>query len=249
MGIFAHGAAAHSGFRDEWIRGSYHEPHAVIENGGAAMNYNAAEGAYDRVPLDGTYIKVFAYRPGAEKKIGEHVFILERPAEVKLHTIGYQKFPVDTAIFDSDGNKLCSVRTADGKTEDAVILLRPGRYVLRHRTIAVNYKYDAGIEFKLTKEDVPNNISQVAYHRWDAPAMTAGVPVYDYIPFSYDGSTPYRYYALYMPYDGIVTVAAEKIAGRCVIDFALVDSDENVISSWRGVYDVHEERKFDLPAG
>ena len=113
----------------------------------------------------------------------------------------------------------------------------------------MDYKYDAEIEFKLTKEDVPNNLSQVAYHRWEAPQMVANVVLYDYIPFSYDGKKPYRYYAMDVPYSGTVTLATEKIAGRCVMDFDVVDADENVVKSWQGIYDVHEEKNCDLPAG
>ena len=175
--------------------------------------------------------------------------MLERPAEVKLHTIGKQKFSLDTIIYDKDGNQLCSVRSEEGKTADAVLLLSPGRYVIKHKTIGVNYNADAEIEFKLTKEDVPNNLSQVAYHRWEAPQMVANVVLYDYIPFSYDEKKPYRYYAMDVPYSGTVTVATEKIAGRCVMDFDVVDADENVVKSWRGIFDVHEEKNYDLPVG
>ena len=233
--------------------GTHHGQYDSYETNNAGSNSVAVMPggmrAGNEVPLDGTYTRVQAYHPGAQKIIGEHVFVLERPAEVKLHTIGKQRFPVDTTIYDKDGNKLCSVRSHEGKAEDAVLLLSPGRYVLKHKTIAVNYKYDAEIEFKLTKEDVPNNLSQVAYHRWEAPQMVANVVLYDYIPFSYDGKKPYRYYAMDVPYSGTVTLATEKIAGRCVMDFDVVDADENVVKSWRGIFDVHEEKTCDLPAG
>lgn len=253
MSILADAADAHTGFRDDWIMGTHHGQYDSYETNNAGSNSVAVMPggmrAGNEVPLDGTYTRVQAYHPGAQKIIGEHVFVLERPAEVKLHTIGKQRFPVDTTIYDKDGNKLCSVRSHEGKAEDAVLLLGPGRYVLKHKTIAVNYKYDAEIEFKLTKEDVPNNLSQVAYHRWEAPQMVANVVLYDYIPFSYDGKKPYRYYAMDVPYSGTVTLATEKIAGRCVMDFDVVDADENVVKSWRGIFDVHEEKTCDLPAG
>lgn len=253
MSILADVANAHTGFRDDWIMGTHHGQYDSYERSDIANN-NAAVmpgglRAGNEVPLDGTYTKVYAHRPEARKIIAEHVFILERPAEVKLHAIGKQRFPLDTIIFDSDGNKLSSVCSREGKAEDAVLLLSPGRYVIKHKTIGVNYNYDAEIEFKLTKEDVPNNLSQVAYHRWEAPQMVANVVLYDYIPFSYDGNKPYRYYAIDVPYSGTVTVATEKIAGRCMMDFDIVDADENVIKSWRGIYDVHEEKNCDLPAG
>ena len=34
-----------------------------------------------------------------------------------------------------------------------------------------------------------------------------------------------------------------------VMDFDVVDADENVVKSWRGIFDVHEEKTCDLPAG
>ena len=259
MSILADAADAHTGFRDDWIMGTHSGQHGSYEsdksyerNNDSSNSATVMSGgmrAGNEVPLDGTYTKVYAYRPEARKVVAEHVFVLERPAEVKLHTIGKQKFPLDTIIFDSDGNKLCSVCSHEGKAEDAVLLLSPGRYVIKHKTIGVNYNADAEIEFKLTKEDVPNNLSQVAYHRWEAPQMVANVVLYDYIPFSYDGKKPYRYYAMDVPYSGTVTVATEKIAGRCVMDFDVVDADENVVKSWRGIFDVHEEKNYDLPAG
>lgn len=259
MSILADAADAHTGFRDDWIMGTHSGQHGSYEsdksyerNNDSSNSANVMPGgmrAGNEVPLDGTYTKVYAYRPEARKVVAEHVFVLERPAEVKLHTIGKQKFSLDTIIYDKDGNQLCSVRSEEGKTADAVLLLSPGRYVIKHKTIGVNYNYDAEIEFKLTKEDVPNNLSQVAYHRWEAPQMVANVVLYDYIPFSYDGKKPYRYYAMDVPYSGTVTVATEKIAGRCMIDFDVVDADENVVKSWRGIFDVHEEKNYDLPAG
>ena len=262
MSILADAADAHTGFRDDWIMGTHHGQHGSYErdqsrqsyeqNNAASNNAAAVPGgmrAGNEVPLDGTYTRVQAYHPGAQKIIGEHIFILERPAEIKLHTIGKQKFTVATTIYDSDGNELCSVHSHEGETVDVMRLLSPGRYVIKHKTIGVNYNYDAEIEFKLTKEDVPNNLSQVAYHRWEAPQMVANVVLYDYIPFSYDGKKPYRYYAMDVPYSGTVTVATEKIAGRCVMDFDVVDADENVVKSWRGIFDVHEEKNYDLPAG
>lgn len=259
MSILADAADAHTGFRDDWIMGTHSGQHGSYEsdksyerNNGSSNSANVMPGgmrAGNEVPLDGTYTKVYAYRPEARKVVAEHVFVLERPAEVKLHTIGKQKFSLDTIIYDKDGNQLCSVRSEVGKTADAVLLLSPGRYVIKHKTIGVNYNADAEIEFKLTKEDVPNNLSQVAYHRWEAPQMVANVVLYDYIPFSYDGKKPYRYYAIDVPYSGTVTVATEKIAGRCVMDFDVVDADENAVKSWRGIFDVHEEKNYDLPAG
>lgn len=259
MSILADAADAHTGFRDDWIMGTHSGQHGSYEsdksyerNNDSSNSANVMPGgmrAGNEVPLDGTYTKVYAYRPEARKVVSEHVFVLERPAEVKLHTIGKQKFSLDTIIYDKDGNQLCSVRSEEGKTADAVLLLSPGRYVIKHKTIGVNYNADAEIEFKLTKEDVPNNLSQVAYHRWEAPQMVANVVLYDYIPFSYDGKKPYRYYAMDVPYSGTVTVATEKIAGRCVMDFDVVDADENVVKSWRGIFDVHEEKNYDLPAG
>ena len=253
MSILAGAADAHTGFRDDWIMGTHHGQYDSYERSDTANNNaDVMPGglrAGNEVPLDGTYTKVYAHRPEARKIIAEHVFSLERPAEVKLHTIGKQRFPLDTIIFDSDGNKLSSVCSREGKAEDAVLLLSPGRYVIKHKTIGVNYNYDAEIEFKLTKEDVPNNLSQVAYHRWEAPQMVANVVLYDYIPFSYDGNKPYRYYAIDVPYSGTVTVVTEKIAGRCMMDFDIVDADENVVKSWQGIYDVHEEKTCDLPAG
>lgn len=259
MSILADAADAHTGFRDDWIMGTHSGQHGSYESDKSYERNNDSSNsatvmpggmrAGNEVPLDGTYTKVYAYRPEARKVVAEHVFVLERPAEVKLHTIGKQKFSLNTIIFDSDGNKLCSVCSHEGKAEDAVLLLSPGRYVIKHKTIGVNYNADAEIEFKLTKEDVPNNLSQVAYHRWEAPQMVANVILYDYIPFSYDGKKPYRYYAIDVPYSGTVTLATEKIAGRCVMDFDLVDADEIVVKSWRGIYDVHEEKTCDLPAG
>ncbi len=259
MSILADAADAHTGFRDDWIMGTHSGQHGSYEsdksyerNNDSSNSANVMPGgmrAGNEVPLDGTYTKVYAYRPEARKVVSEHVFVLERPAEVKLHTIGKQKFSLDTIIYDKDGNQLCSVRSEEGKTADAVLLLSPGRYVIKHKTIGVNYNADAEIEFKLTKEDVPNNLSQVAYHRWEAPQMVANVVLYDYIPFSYDGKKPYRYYAMDVPYSGTVTAATEKIAGRCVMDFDVVDADENVVKSWRGIFDVHEEKNYDLPAG
>ena len=252
MSILADAADAHTGFRDDWIMGTHSGQHGSYEsdksyerNNDSSNSATVMSGgmrAGNEVPLDGTYTKVYAYRPEARKVVAEHVFVLERPAEVKLHTIGKQKFPLDTIIYDKDGNQLCSVCSEEGTTADAVLLLSPGRYVIKHKTIGVNYNADAEIEFKLTKEDVPNNLSQVAYHRWEAPQMVANVVLYDYIPFSYDGKKPYRYYAMDVPYSGTVTVATEKIAGRCVMDFDVVDADENVVKSWRGIFDVHEEK-------
>lgn len=257
MSILADLANAHTGFRDNWIMGTHHGQHGSYERAQSSQSYEQNNAAVlhggvragNEVPLDGTYTRVLAYHPDSQKIIGEHVFILERPAEIKLHTIGKQKFTVATTIYDSDGNELGSVHSHEGETADVMRLLSPGRYVIKHKTIGVKYDYDAEIEFKLTKEDVPHNITQVAYHRWEAPEMIADVLLYDYIPFSYDGKKPYRYYAVDVPYSGTVTVATEKIAGRCVMDFDIVDADENVIKSWRGIYDVHEEKTCDLPAG
>lgn len=241
-------ADAHTGFRDDWISGSNYGHYRDVENSNAAYRSNVVMSGSD-VPLDGTYIRVFAYQPGGQKNIGEHTFTLDCPAEVNLHTIGHQQFPVDTNMYDSDGNKLCSVCTYMGEAKDVTVLLAPGRYVIRHNTISMNYKYNAEIEFKLTRENVPNNTSKVAFHRWEAPEWAANVTLYDYIPLSHDKKRPYRYYSINMLSGGSLTMATEKIAGRCVLDFDLLDADENVLKSWSGIYDVHEEKTFDLPAG
>lgn len=175
---------------------------------------------------------------------------MEKPAVVDLHAIGHGKFPVDISIYNRDNIKMDdSIWMQQGTAKDIIVVLSPGKYTIK--CVSGGISQDGGIDFemKMSKEDIFINVSDVAYKRFDAQLLMANESIYDYMPYQKENQKRYRYYGFDVSYDGEITIATEKTTDDCHMTFDLLDADENVITSWYGIYDVHEEKRINLKPG
>lgn len=204
----------------------------------------------EEMPMDGSYVQLAATEVDYSTLVAEYYFSLEKPAVVDLHAIGHGKFPVEISIYDRDNIRMDdSIWMSQGTAKDIIVVLSPGKYTIKCESGAISQ--DGGIDFemKMSKEDIFTNVSDVAYKRLDAQLLMANAPTYDYIPYHRENQKKYRYYGFDMSYDGEITIATEKTTDNCDMKFDLLDADENVITSWYGIYDVHEEKRINLKPG
>lgn len=202
------------------------------------------------MPMDGSYVQLAATEVDHSTLVAEYYFSLEKPAVVDLHAIGHGKFPVDISIYNRDNIKMDdSIWMQQGTAKDIIVVLSPGKYTIK--CVSGGISQDGGIDFemKMSKEDIFINVSDVAYKRFDAQLLMANEPIYDYMPYQKENQKRYRYYGFDVSYDGEITIATEKTTDDCHMTFDLLDADENVITSWYGIYDVHEEKRINLKPG
>lgn len=209
-----------------------------------------------KMPLDGTYINVAT--PGQVKysvDVAEHYFTLEKPAVLNVHVISHASQSVYNSICDADGNKLIGIYAHGDDVNNEQFVLAPGRYTIRSkRGESIDSHPRVDFEMKATKTDLQVNVSHMAFRRGDAPIMQAGVAVYDYIPqtnYKMENINKYRYYGFDVLYPCEVKIAMERLTDELNLEFALLDADENVISSWYGISgsEVHIEKSFTLQPG